>query len=378
MRSTSQNRRPTQSNSVSGPSMESGRPCRESRKATTRSRPTCPRSTQRRPTWFCSCPTAAESFLDKSGQPVPLTDVLDQLFAIRASMASSHAALLRVPESLLRRTRLEARGRLFDRRHYLGATSEGHGPRPRRHQSHQHTTSPQADRLRSTCVTAWPTSLYHKVDSIPESKFSALSTISDPSVIKPTAYCSTTGTHGRLHHAGRSGHSLCQLFHARLSGPVQRSPTITSFVSRPTFRGHVQSVHASRIPDRRSERAEHIVGPSFDSAFMIDVDSYQTPGYPATVIMPSVRDYSVHAAHFSELSDWFSFAVLAFQLFVGVHPTRDTQAVRTSAKDKRLEHRMRQHISAFRQDVSLPRCCYPFDVVTRDIPRVARGCARPG
>jgi hypothetical protein len=34
--------------------------------------------------------------------------------------------------------------------------------------------------------------------------------------------------------------------------------------------------------------------------------------------MPSVRDYRTNG--FSELTDWFSFAIISFQLFVGLHP----------------------------------------------------------
>ena len=47
------------------------------------------------------------------------------------------------------------------------------------------------------------------------------------------------------------------------------------------------------------------------------VDSYQTAHYPATAIMPSVRDWKVPLHDFSELSDWFSFAIVSFQVFLG-------------------------------------------------------------
>ena len=56
----------------------------------------------------------------------------------------------------------------------------------------------------------------------------------------------------------------------------------------------------------------------------IDVDSYQTAGFPATAIMDSIRDR--HSSTYSAGTDWFSFAILAFQMFVGVHPYRGKHA----------------------------------------------------
>jgi hypothetical protein len=94
------------------------------------------------------------------------------------------------------------------------------------------------------------------------------------------------------------------------------------------------------------------------------VDSYQTKGYPATVLNPSVRDYSVSSKDFSELSDWFSWAVLAFQMLIGVHPYKGVYTPFDNLdKDHRLEQRMRNNISAFRKDVGLPTCCEPFDII---------------
>ena len=52
--------------------------------------------------------------------------------------------------------------------------------------------------------------------------------------------------------------------------------------------------------------------------YFIDVDSYQTPNFPVTAIADSIRDPK--SKGFSELTDWFAFAVLAFQMYVGIHP----------------------------------------------------------
>lgn len=84
----------------------------------------------------------------------------------------------------------------------------------------------------------------------------------------------------------------------------------------------------------------------------IDVDSYQTPSFPATAIMAggasNIRDY--HATAFSELSDWFSFGVVACQLLLGIHPYKGSHP----KYGKNLVERMKANVSIFNVDVRVP------------------------
>ncbi|VTU42534.1 MULTISPECIES: hypothetical protein [unclassified Variovorax] len=81
----------------------------------------------------------------------------------------------------------------------------------------------------------------------------------------------------------------------------------------------------------------------------IDVDSWQLPGFPATAIMPSIRDYSQN--EFSEGSDWFAWAVVTFQLWTGIHPYKGTHPDFSRGA---LEERMRSRASLFDSKVRLP------------------------
>ena len=54
----------------------------------------------------------------------------------------------------------------------------------------------------------------------------------------------------------------------------------------------------------------------------IDVDSYKTKNYPPTAITPYAQDH--HSKDFSELTDWYSFGIIAFQIFIGMHPFKGT------------------------------------------------------
>lgn len=200
-------------------------------------------------------------------------------------------------------------------------------------------------------------------DVIPEDKFKALSAISDPCVIRPSQMLldAKKRSIGFTMDAVADNLSLCQLFTKAFRD--RNHVTNDQIVNvAATLRAHVGSVHAAGIVIVDLNELNILVSKAIDQTFLIDVDSYQTSTYPATVIMPSVRDWS--AKQFTELSDWFSYAVLAFQLFIGVHPYKGTHPQSANVdKDKRLEHRMRNNISAFRSDVSLPKCCYPFDAI---------------
>lgn len=94
------------------------------------------------------------------------------------------------------------------------------------------------------------------------------------------------------------------------------------------------------------------------SPYFIDVDSYQTPRFPATAIMDSIRDYSATA--FSEMSDWFAFAIVATQLFIGIHPYKGTHQAYGKGE---LKRRMQDNVSVFNRDVRLPGAVRDFTVI---------------
>jgi hypothetical protein len=55
---------------------------------------------------------------------------------------------------------------------------------------------------------------------------------------------------------------------------------------------------------------------------IVDVDSWQIRQWKAKVIMPSIMDY--HKQSFNKLTDWFSWGVVTFQLYTGIHPFKGT------------------------------------------------------
>lgn len=92
--------------------------------------------------------------------------------------------------------------------------------------------------------------------------------------------------------------------------------------------------------------------------YFIDTDSYQTPKFPATAIMPSIRD--LHSEKFTELTDWFSFAVISCLLFVGVHPFKGRHP---DFKGNDVIARMEANVSIFNPDVHIPPAARNLDKI---------------
>jgi len=95
-----------------------------------------------------------------------------------------------------------------------------------------------------------------------------------------------------------------------------------------------------------------VVDRHFSRAYFIDVDAWQVPGFRATAIMESIRDRSAPRGLFSTATDWFSFAVVTFQLFVGVHPYRGVHPTIGT-----MDERMRRNASVFDSRVRIPPSC---------------------
>jgi hypothetical protein len=91
----------------------------------------------------------------------------------------------------------------------------------------------------------------------------------------------------------------------------------------------------------------YLVSNNFEIPYFIDVDSYQTKSYSAQVIMDSIRDW--HCFKFTELSDWFSFAIIACQLLAKIHPFKGKHDIY-----KTLEERMKHNVSIFNVKTRVP------------------------
>lgn len=199
---------------------------------------------------------------------------------------------------------------------------------------------------------------------IPAAKMQELSALTLPNIIRPLDLLldDRNKTAGYTMRQVENACSLCQLFPRAFRQRTNLTPDVALSLVRKLQAG-VRHVHANNILIVDLNELNFLVAEDFSDIFFIDVDSYQTRSFPATALMESVRDR--HTKGFNENSDWFSFAVVSFQMFTGIHPFKGTYPPLQKLKDKTqlLDARMRANVSVLRPEVSVPAACLPFDVI---------------
>lgn len=211
---------------------------------------------------------------------------------------------------------------------------------------------------------------------LPTGKIQELRAITDPRVIRPEEILvDQAGVPlGYTMKFVKNTNPLCQIFtrafreregitHAQMTALVQQMQTA------------VENIHQAKILLVDLNEMNFLVSKDMKDVFFIDTDSYQTPHYPATAIMESIRDWSVDHHHWSDLSDWFSFAVVSFQMFTGIHPFKGKYGGPKAEYKAKLptdpaddafavtRRRMQGNISVFHPDVGVPAAIYPFSVI---------------
>ncbi len=112
--------------------------------------------------------------------------------------------------------------------------------------------------------------------------------------------------------------------------------------------GTMQFVHSKGILDVDNNEFNQLIDKNgFRRSYFIDTDGYATKNHPATVIMPSIRDYTSNT--FSKETSYYAFGVITFQLFTGIHPYKGKHPTL-----KTIEERCKHHVSVFNKDVGTP------------------------
>lgn len=96
------------------------------------------------------------------------------------------------------------------------------------------------------------------------------------------------------------------------------------------------------------------------TTYFLDVDSYSSAEFPPQVIMPTIKDY--RRDDYSTETDWYSFAVLMFQLYTGIHPYLGyhpkynfiVDAAGNRQKAENIPDRRKNLVSVYDKDVKYP------------------------
>lgn len=197
---------------------------------------------------------------------------------------------------------------------------------------------------------------------IPTAKIQELSVIRDNHVIKPEdiIYDPSRQPIGYSMPYLSNTTALCQIF-PRSFRERNNIDHHQIFDLVKQFQDTIQNIHKTGILIVDLNEMNFLLNQSFGDILFIDVDSYQTKSFPATALMPSIRDWKTPLNHFTENSDWFSFGVVSFQMFTGIHPFKGKHP-----KINDMEERMKAGVSVLDKQVKVPPVVYSFSVIPKE------------
>ena len=192
---------------------------------------------------------------------------------------------------------------------------------------------------------------------VPFAKMQELSNISAPNVIAPKELVLNSRNKPigyTMSHISNT-YALCQIFTKAFKTRNNVTPEMMLELVK-KMQNTINHIHSKDILIVDLNEMNFLVDKKLKDIFFIDVDSYQTKSFPATAIMPSIRDR--HNKSFNKMTDWFSFGIVSFQMFIGIHPFKGKHP-----KLKTMDERMMANIPVFHKDVKFPRVCMPFDYI---------------
>ena len=195
---------------------------------------------------------------------------------------------------------------------------------------------------------------------VPLEKLKELQSLTHPQIVSPIDPLYNEKKHVigfTMNWLGDDNFALCKLFTNtfREANNVNDAMTLALVENIKKTTSYIHE-HNFLIVD--GNELNYLVSPDFVTPFFIDVNSWQTKNYQATAIMPSIRDWTTDA--FSALTDWFSFAIVTFQLFTGIHPFKGKH------KDFRMNDfkgRILSNMSVFNSQVSFPPTVRDFNAI---------------
>jgi hypothetical protein len=206
--------------------------------------------------------------------------------------------------------------------------------------------------------------IYHNpTDMIPMAKIQELSVLQHPHIIRPQNLILDKKNKpvGFTQQFVKDAVSLVKLFPKAFRNDNHISHEMMLDLVK-KLQEMVLYVHSSGILIVDLNELNFLTNNTFDNLWAIDVNSWQTPHFPATVIMPHIRDR--HAKKFDQGTDWFSFGIVSFQMLIGLHPYRGGHPDFASlAADERLDARMKANVSALNSKSTLPAAAQPLDVI---------------
>lgn len=196
---------------------------------------------------------------------------------------------------------------------------------------------------------------------IPAGKFAELSVLTDSHIIKPEDILldSKGVAVGYTMKFVPDTFTLCQIFTKAFRTRNNITPDMVIKLVQ-QMQGVINGIHSNSILLVDLNELNFLLSQNFKDVWFIDVNSYQTPNYRATAIMDSIRDRHCQNNQFTTGTDWFSFAIVAFQMLIGIHPFKGRHPKFTDPRTA-MDQRMLQNVSVLNTEVTYPQgACQPL------------------
>ena len=196
--------------------------------------------------------------------------------------------------------------------------------------------------------------------TIPEGKIRELQTLAHPNILTPIEALLNNKNNiaGFTMKWQKDTIPLCKLFtnDFRKRKNINKTQTVELIKK---IQETINFIHSKKCLIVDGNELNYLVSDhNFNIPYFIDTDSYQTPTYPATAIMPNIRDY--HNNSFSEGTDWFSFAIISFLVFVGIHPFKGSYPGYAKYD---LQKRMMDNKSVMNKKATIPKTARDFSYI---------------
>ena len=195
---------------------------------------------------------------------------------------------------------------------------------------------------------------------IPLAKIGELNKLTDPSIVRPKDPIYNDHKHlvgFTMDWLDGNIVALCKLFTNTFRNANSITPDMTTeLVEQIKLKTHYVHQNGCLIVD--GNELNYMVADDFVTPYFIDVNAWKTPSFEATAIMPSIRDWTQDK--FDENTDWFSFAIVAFQLFVGIHPYKGKHK---AYKKNDFINRIKDGVSVFNTEVRIPPAARDFNLI---------------
>lgn len=205
--------------------------------------------------------------------------------------------------------------------------------------------------------------IYHNPsDLIPNGKIDELSQIGIANVLAPQAIVYDRNKPIGFSMRYVSGTEfLCKLFTKSFRDKNNITPQDINALVK-IMQDTLFAIHAKDVLGVDLNQMNFLTNKKFDDVYFIDVDSYQTRSYPATALMESVRDRQIKNNKWTKNSDWFSWACVVFELYVGNHPFKGRHP---DFSPKDWMQMMDKNISVFNPKSKMPPATQPLTVIPK-------------